>query len=155
MADLPSGPTPSQTIGPFFHVALASPPPAHLVHDDEDAVDLHGRVLDGAGDGVSDALLEVWDPATGRFGRCHTEDDGRFAFLLARPVPGGHLGVAVFARGLLAHLVTRCYFDPVDDGALAAVPAERRTTLLAVADGEGFRFDIHLQGPDETVFLAV
>jgi protocatechuate 3,4-dioxygenase alpha subunit len=142
-------PTPSQTIGPFFHVALASPPPARLVDGGDAAVDLHGRVLDGAGDGVADALVEVWDGT--RFGRCHTDGDGTFAFVVD-PVP--YLAVTVFARGLLRHLVTRCYLEDPGDGAFDAVPADRRSTLVAAPDDEGLRFDIRLQGPDETVFLA-
>jgi protocatechuate 3,4-dioxygenase alpha subunit len=142
-------PTPSQTIGPFFHVALASPPPARLVDGGDAAVDLHGRVLDGAGDGVADALVEVWDGT--RFGRCHTDGDGTFAFVVG-PVP--YLAVAVFARGLLGHLLTRCYLEEPGDDALAGVPGDRTDTLVAVPDGDGLRFDIHLQGPRETVFLA-
>src|SRR5436190_956942 len=65
-----------------------------------------------------------------------------------------HICVAVFARGLLNHVYTRLYFadDPAtaDDPLLALVPAERRTTLLAVreqdADPAVYRFDIVLQG---------
>jgi protocatechuate 3,4-dioxygenase alpha subunit len=74
----------------------------------------------------------------------------------------------VFARGLLDRLVTRIYFPGGSGGSghaadpvLAAVPEERRRTLVAVREGtdgsadraETYRFDIALQGPDETVFF--
>lgn len=67
--------------------------------------------------------------------------------------------LTVFARGLLNRLFTRAYLpgaDPDADPLLAAVPAERLETLLCVAenDGAAYRFDIHLQGLAETVFLA-
>ena len=153
--------TPSQTIGPFFHLVLGSPGPAHLVADDHPgAFVLEGQVFDGAAEGVGDALVELWDGA--RFGRCHTESDGSFSFVVAKPRPidgAPHFVVSVFARGLLARLVTRCYFpDEVanaSDAVLAAVPTARRDTLVAVATYDGLRFDICLQGERETVFFAL
>jgi protocatechuate 3,4-dioxygenase alpha subunit len=56
--------------------------------------------------------------------------------------------------------VTRIYFadEPdanAEDLVLRSVPAERRATLLAQPTADGYRFDIHLQGPGETVFFAV
>ena len=72
-----------------------------------------------------------------------------------------HIDVSVFARGLLDRVVTRIYFpDEADanaaDPVLAAVPADRRDTLVATDAGEGtLRFDIRLRGAGETVFLAV
>ena len=65
----------------------------------------------------------------------------------------------MFARGLLNRLFTRAYLPHGDldaDPALAALNAARRRSLLCVAesDGAAYRFDIHLQGPNETVFLA-
>jgi protocatechuate 3,4-dioxygenase alpha subunit len=79
------------------------------------------------------------------------------------PGPGGrlqapHLAIALFARGLLDRLYCRIYFagEPGNDGdpILERVPAARRRTLIATAIGEArYRFDIHLQGPIETVFF--
>jgi protocatechuate 3,4-dioxygenase alpha subunit len=66
----------------------------------------------------------------------------------------------VFARGLLHRLVTRIYFAD-EDGANAVDPvlqdlaASRRGTLIAEPVEGGYRLDIHLQGPNETVFFAL
>ncbi|WP_213454131.1 protocatechuate 3,4-dioxygenase subunit alpha [Rhizomonospora bruguierae] len=103
------------------------------------------------------------------FGRCPTDDGGGYAILTRKPGrvpgPGGveqapHIAVSVLARGLLNRVVTRIYFadeaaanaaDPV----LAGVPADRRATLIARPIDDGYRFDIRLQGDDETVFFAL
>lgn len=109
------------------------------------------------------------DPAFDGFGRMVTDTRGRFSFKTIVPgrVPGPdgkaqapHLAVGVLARGLLTRLVTRMYFEDqasnAEDQILALVPAERRHTLIAKATGpERYRFDIQLQGKDETVFFDV
>jgi protocatechuate 3,4-dioxygenase, alpha subunit len=104
------------------------------------------------------------------FARYGVEDgDGSYEIVTVKPgpVPGPcdtvqapHIDVSVFARGMLQRCVTRIYFadEPVAnavDRALARVPEERRETLLAEPVGGGYRFDIHLQGPQETVFFAI
>ncbi|BCO58265.1 protocatechuate 3,4-dioxygenase [Mycobacterium intracellulare subsp. intracellulare] len=104
------------------------------------------------------------DPSFTGWGRCATDDAGRYAFTTLTPgsVIDGRppfFALTVFARGLLNRLFTRAYLpgaDPDADPLLAAVPAERLETLLCVSenDGAAYRFDIHLQGPAETVFLA-
>jgi protocatechuate 3,4-dioxygenase alpha subunit len=71
-----------------------------------------------------------------------------------------HIDVSVFARGMLHRCVTRIYFadEPeanAEDGVLARVPPPRRNTLLAEPVPGGYRFNIYLQGPGETVFFAV
>ena len=83
----------------------------------------------------------------------HTDDDGRWEVT----VPSSpFLGVHVFARGLLRHLTTRIYLEPsADDPVLELVPADRRETLIANREEDGYRFDIRLQGPGETVFFDV
>jgi protocatechuate 3,4-dioxygenase, alpha subunit len=94
-------PTPSQTVGPFFTLGLRDQPCP------QGPLRLEGRVLDGAGDGVPDAMVEVWSPATG-WGRCGTDDEGRYAFSLCRTA---HVAVQVFARGLLKQVHTRVTFE--------------------------------------------
>ncbi|MBM7515601.1 protocatechuate 3,4-dioxygenase subunit alpha [Nocardioides nitrophenolicus] len=170
-------PTPGQTIGPFFHYALpyAGGPflvPAGTVG----AVRLHGTVYDGAGAPVPDALLELRqaDPAgrvprvegslrrDGRFtgwGRAATDASGRYAFTTVEPagVDGGaaFFAVTVFARGLLDRLFTRAYLPGESDDLLAGLPAEDAATLRVEREADGsLRFDVHLQGDRETVFLS-
>ena len=103
------------------------------------------------------------------FGRATTDSSGTFRFSTVYPgathVAGlkhaPHLDLMVFARGLLKPLVTRVYFeadaDNSHDPVLAQVPAHRRTTLEAKRDAaldpSGWRFDVRLQGKDETVFF--
>jgi protocatechuate 3,4-dioxygenase, alpha subunit len=154
---VPRPATPAQTIGPFFRVAISAPGPARLAPEDVPPTILQGRVLDGDGEPVDDALVEVWDVATRRFARCHTDTAGRFSFLVADDgSASGYLALWVFARGLLTGLATRCYLSDsdADDAALAAVPRQRRHTLVAERTDEGYRLDLRLQGDRETVFFA-
>ena len=171
--------TPSQTVGPFFAIELPYGDGRYVVPEGTaGAVWLRGRVLDGDGAPVPDALVESWqaDPG-GRFGgdfrgfaRAGTDDEGRWAILTLKPgpVPGGseetpqapHVDLAIFARGLLHQVVTRLYFgdeaqandtDPV----LAGLDEQARATLVARRGADGYELDIHLQGPHETTFFAV
>jgi protocatechuate 3,4-dioxygenase, alpha subunit len=133
-------PTPSQTVGPFFHIGLPVDGASELVPpDDPDALRLVGTVYDGAGDPVDDGLVEIWQAnRAGRyahpedtreevpledgfhgFGRCATDEDGGYEFVTVKPgpvpAPGGglqapHVEVSVLARGLLKRLATRVYF---------------------------------------------
>jgi protocatechuate 3,4-dioxygenase alpha subunit len=129
--------TPSQTIGPFFAVALAR-------EDSGNAVRVEGSVYDGEGAPVTDAYIELWD---GRLlARCPTGDDGRYTVSIERP-ESPYVAVSIFARGLLQRLATRIYLTEPDDPALAG--------LFAREDDGVVRFDIHLQGERETVFLAL
>ncbi|HET8601825.1 MAG TPA: protocatechuate 3,4-dioxygenase subunit alpha [Segeticoccus sp.] len=177
-----SAPTPGQTVGPFFGYALPYAggnelvPPTH-----PGAVWLHGTVYDGAGLPVPDALLEVWQPdATGKvvrrpgslhrdghtftgWGRAATDNAGHYWFSTVEPGPtrqGGapFIALTVFARGLLDRLFTRIYLPDHPalntDALLTSVPQERRRTLVAHREDEdALRFDVHLQGEQETVFL--
>jgi protocatechuate 3,4-dioxygenase alpha subunit len=101
------------------------------------------------------------------FGRSATDESGMWHVVTVKPAAlptaGGqreapHIDVSVFARGLLDRVVTRIYFPDEQeandvDPVLAGVDAARRPTLVAVPDGNGLRFDIHLQGPHESVFF--
>ena len=122
--------TASQTVGPFFRVGLS-----WLEGSGTGAAEavVRGRVLDGLGQPVPDAVLEVWQPGGG-FCRVPTGEGGDFRFTTAR-VPC--LVVLIFMRGLLRHLMTRVYFPGATDAALELVPEERRATLVArEAQGE-------------------
>ncbi len=172
--------TPSQTVGPFFGFALPYADGPYVAPEwHSDAIRIRGRVLDGAGDPVPDALVEIWQagpdgkvPAGGGawrragtdfsgFGRCATDPAGNYWFSTVKPGgPAPHIAVLVFARGLLKPVRTRMYFpdEPGNgtDPVLSAVPEERRDTLVAVRESDrSYRFDVHLQGDKETVFFAV
>ena len=189
--------TPSQTVGPYFAYGL-SPEQYGYQHGmssiagtemaagdvEGQRIRVEGQVFDGAGNVISDALLEIWQAdALGRyahpsdprgsnsnfkgFGRCGTGTDpqNRFWFNTIKPgapEPGSapHLNVIVMMRGMLLHAFTRIYFPGeaanATDKVLAAVPEARRGTLIAEKQVDGvYRFDIHMQGADETVFFDV
>jgi protocatechuate 3,4-dioxygenase alpha subunit len=175
--------TPGQTIGPFFGFALPyDGGPVVRAPWQPDAVRLHGVVLDGAGVPVPDAMIELWGAGAGGeppdargsldrdpdgftgFGRAATSRAGAYAFSTVKPGasrPGSapYVVLAVFARGLLHHLLTRAYFADESaanaaDPLLRRVDPARRATLVAVVDGpRSYRLDLRLQGPGETVFL--
>ena len=147
-------PTPGQTVGPFFSFALARDGYADLVSPGHpDAITFHGQVLDGAGEPVPDALVELTS-GNGGWGRTATDDEGRYTFTTLAPT-GRFFAITVFARGLLDRLFTRAYLpDAPDDPFLQDLPDDRRATLTATADEHGYLFDIRLQGDGETVFLA-
>jgi protocatechuate 3,4-dioxygenase, alpha subunit len=151
-------PTAGQTVGPFFGFALPYDGAQDLVAPDApDARRLSGRVVDGHGEPVPDALLEVsaTDAATGenRWGRAPTDVDGRYAFTI--PEPGGaFLALTVLARGVTNRLFTRIYLPDATDAFLDALPVDRRSTLVAERGEDGYVFDVHLQGERETVFLT-
>jgi protocatechuate 3,4-dioxygenase, alpha subunit len=103
------------------------------------------------------------------FGRCDTDAEGHYAFTTVKPagVPtedgaeqAPHIAMSVFARGMLRRVVTRVYFDDeasanASDPLLSSVEASRSATLVAASEDGGYRFDVRLQGADETVFLDV
>jgi protocatechuate 3,4-dioxygenase alpha subunit len=165
-----SGITPSQTVGPYFSYCLT--PARYPLHEvfstdltvpglDGAKIRIEGRVLDGDGTPVTDALVEIWQAdsrgvyataaeapksnvAFKGFGRSDTGPNGEFGFSTIKPGrvegPSGkpqapHIGVTVFSRGMLTHLFTRIYFDDeasnAQDAILSAVPSERRATLIA------------------------
>jgi len=174
--------TPGQTIGPFFGYALPYDGGEHLVPlSHPDAIRLTGRVLDGRGVPVPDALLEIWQADqfgtvvrqagsrhrdghtfTG-WGRAATDNTGRYSFTTVLPGPSADgrapfIAMAVFARGLLNRLFTRVYLPGHDDrwaadALLASLAEDRLRTLIAELHGPELQFDVRLQGHAETVFL--
>jgi protocatechuate 3,4-dioxygenase alpha subunit len=126
-------------------------------------------------------VIEIWQAdAAGKyadesgsgfrgFGRVATDNNGGFRFTSIKPgrvsgphetLQAPHLVVTIFMRGLLLHLYTRIYFpdEPANatDPILSLTPAERRATLVASkAGGDVLRWDVLMQGEDETVFFYV
>ena len=168
--------TPSQTVGPYFAYGLTAEQYGYpldqiaggaLVSDDDDIagdrIRIVGRVFDGNGDAVDDAMIEIWQadgegryahPADPRgsnssfrgFGRFGTGTDPQHRFVFDTIKPGRadaaqapFINVIVFARGLLSHTFTRIYFSDEEaanaiDPVLALVPEDRRGTLIAVRE---------------------
>jgi protocatechuate 3,4-dioxygenase alpha subunit len=155
--------TPSQTVGPFYAIGLDRRPENALVDPEAPgALRVVGRLIDGAGDPISDGLIELWSATAGAWGRCGTSEDGSFWFVLAKPPAGpgeaSRYDVFVHARGLLRHQLTRFYFpdelaaneaDPV----LSGLPEADRATLVAEQADGGLRFDVRMQGDRQTVFF--
>ena len=174
--------TPSQTVGPFFHIGLDAIAVSDLTTDlgVAERVHISGQVLDGDGKAVIDALIEVWQadrngayaspqaPFKG-YGRIATDAQGAFSFTTIKPgrvaglhalLQAPHIAVNVFMRGLLKHLVTRIYFpdEPSndEDAILTSVTATRRDTLIArpiAGNRQTLTWNILLQGEQETVFF--
>jgi protocatechuate 3,4-dioxygenase alpha subunit len=156
--------TPSQTVGPYFTLGL--PESNELVSD---GIRITGRVLDGAGEPVPDAVVEIWQAdEEGRYradfgwGRSGCDTDGRYSFTTCKPgaaeSQAPHLTMLVFARGLLKPVLTRMYFPEEEeansrDRVLAAL--DDPSTLVARPVEDGLEFDVRLQGERETVFFAV
>ncbi|MEX0923982.1 MAG: protocatechuate 3,4-dioxygenase subunit alpha [Rhodovibrionaceae bacterium] len=198
--------TPSQTAGPYVHIGLTPqvagvegvyPEDPGLAIAGPEAkgqrIRIEGRIFDGQGDILRDALVELWqadaagiykspndpraescDPAVLGWGRAATDlKTGVFAFDTVKPgpVPGPgqsimapHVSLWIVARGINLGLATRMYF-PDEEAANAAdpilgkvLPPARRETLIASAEQSDaaalrYRFEIRLQGEDETVFF--
>lgn len=172
--------TTSQTVGPYLHIGLTwliteSLAPAGVPGE---RVQIRGRVLDGDGKPVNDALVEIWQAdsrgkygASKRFrgfGRSATDDAGAFRFSTIKPGrvtgPDGklqapHILAVIFMRGQLKQLVSRIYFpgeaSNAQDPVLARVPKERRATLIASKTGKpgALEWNVILQGRGETVFF--
>jgi protocatechuate 3,4-dioxygenase alpha subunit len=145
-----SAPTASQTVGPFFHLGMTYLERSNLVPEGNAGgrITLRGRVLDGDGHPVPDAMVEIWQAdSAGRylddvplrnssasrflgFGRIETDENGRFTFTTIKPgrvpSPDGslqapHIVVTLFSRGLLKPLRTRVYFPDEPGNAEDAV----------------------------------
>ncbi|HLX28329.1 MAG TPA: protocatechuate 3,4-dioxygenase subunit alpha [Casimicrobiaceae bacterium] len=196
----------SQTAGPYVHIGLAPNAAGFDIFEKHfgnvlagpdtkgERIRIEGRVIDGAGTPLRDALIELWqanaagkynhpadrqnkavDPSFRGFGRaCSDFQSGVFAFETIKPgaVMGRngmpmapHVNLWIVARGINVGLSTRMYFSDEQE-ANAADPVlnlieweERRKTLIGVREQHAgkvvYRFDIHLQGPEETVFFDV
>ena len=184
--------SPSQTAGPYVHIGCTPNAAGLAMFEGDlgaslfrgeapvDAIQLSGRVLDGMGAPVTDAMVELWQPDArgcfvGRdgadpdfmgFGRSACDGEGRFAFetVMPGPVPwidgrmqAPHATLWIVARGINVGLHTRAYFDADatdTDPLLSRIQPRQRVETLLAREGEGgWTFDIRLQGKGETVFL--
>ncbi len=148
-------------------------------------ITIRGRVLDGIGAPVKDVLIEVWqanakgiypgqgevEPGFRGWGRIipdfesgewivETVKPGSVPYRDGRPM-APHISVWLVARGINVGLNTRLYF-PEEEAANSVDPVlnlieqvDRRQTLIAERTPDGYRFDIRLQGENETVFFDV
>jgi protocatechuate 3,4-dioxygenase, alpha subunit len=198
--------SPSQTAGPYIHIgAVPNFSGIEGVYADDlgrslinaktkgTRVVLTGRIIDGTGTPLKDALVEIWqadadgrypgqgehrgpaDPNFSGWGRqavhgetgvyrFETIKPGRVPYPDGRPM-APHVTFWIVARGINNGLHTRLYFGDeekanADDPVLARIEHRNRVpTLIAAASSVGgvatYTFDIHLQGPNETVFLDV
>ena len=178
--------TGSQTVGPYYEIGM-EPLFTHRVSGGQGPLyTVRGRLLDARGQGIPDGFLELWTPGLAEgtalavgvndavgFARVRTDDAGCYGFQVCRPEPvaydesrlqAPHLLVLIFMRGLLRNLVTRMYFPSESanaaDPVLLMVPAERRSTLVAMpgAEADALLWNICLRdlpelGMQETVFF--
>ncbi len=133
--------TSSQTIGPYLHIGMdwAVDPEFAGPNVKGERISVAGRIVDGDGSPVGDAMLEIWqanshgryahpedtrdlplDDGFSGWGRVTTDEAGRFSFNTIKPgrVPAAdgslqapHLNITIFMRGMLKQLLTRIYFD--------------------------------------------
>ncbi|USX23129.1 protocatechuate 3,4-dioxygenase [Oxalobacteraceae bacterium OTU3REALA1] len=162
--------TTSQTIGPFSHAAWQWAVDLSDAAKPVDVITISGTIYDGDGVAINDAQIEAWQPAAADaeasqpiagFRRVPSGDQGEFTLRLSAipQAPGLPLAyVTVFARGLVKHQFTAVFLE--DDAGLAEsaileqIPAARRPTLLAVKTADGqYRWNIHMQGAQETAFF--
>ena len=181
--------SPSQTAGPYVHIGctpnfvdLQGVYPADLggaVSRADllgEAITITGKIHDGAGEVVTDAMLESWqtdahgcypgpdagfsgwarqacDLTTGEF-TFHTIKPGRIETAIGQQSP--HISVWIVARGINLGLHTRIYFADEDNSAdpvLALLTPRRKRTLIASQHAGAYVFNIRLQGENETVFF--
>ncbi len=173
----------SQTAGPYVHIGCVPSfaglvgmyagrdPGAEMIEGDVagQRIALTGCIYDGDGDAVTDALVEIWQAgpdgtfATKGFqgwGRQPSAaDTGQFTFETLKPGAmdgqAPHILVWIVARGINLGLMTRVYFPDEDNAGdpVFVLAGARAKTMVAAATDAGYHLDIHLQGPQETVFL--
>ena len=181
--------TSSQTVGPFFAYGLTSQQyrydfpnlfNGNLRKNDIDGkeISIKGRVIDGKGNPLHDAMIEIWqaDPqgnySTDQnsdflgFGRMGTGSDNFIGFNFLTYKPGKindssapHINLTVFARGMLNHLFTRIYFsdeeNEIDEVFNQVDPLLRPRLIAEKVNEEEYYFDIILQGENETIFFDI
>ena len=149
--------TPFQTVGPYWSIGLRAGLQSPAVASPGDRVVIRGRLLDGAGAGIPDGILEWWHPDFPSIQRSTTENGGSFVI---ETIKAPHIAIRVLGRGILTQYVTRLYFgddpDALNDPVLMLVPQHRRPTLIAQLTSIGeYCFDVVVQGENETVFFDI
>ena len=179
MSDTLKKQTPSQTIGPYFAYGL-TPQQYGYAYDSLADIDMTkgltnvtpititGAVYDGNGNPIDDAMVELWQDdgehkLFGRYGT-GTDDGNTFTFTTIKPksVNGEapYINLILFMRGQLLHSYTRIYFSDEaelnqSDALLQSIDKDRRQTLIAEKNGEGYTLNIYMQGTKETVFFEI
>ncbi len=171
------GPTPSQTVGPYWHIGLLWDDGPDVVSGDHaDRITVAITVVDGDGQPVADAMVETWQAdGEGRFpvrdgglttfrGFARSPADGTGTAIIhtVKPavlpaedglVEAPHIDVSIFARGMLDRLVTRMYF-PEDttahalDPVLSTLSGHDRPKLIATRVNDGYSWTVHVQDSD-------
>ena len=163
-------PTGEMTIGPFFPREFAQGANDLTAVEGKrapgEAIEITGRIVQADGRALDNVVVEIWQAdASGRldnleffgWGRAATNADGIFTFRTIKPGAckgrAPHINFLVLYSGLMRALHTVMFFDAARDPVLDAVPADRRSRLIAKREGSVYRFDIRLRGDDETPFF--
>ena len=171
-------PTGEATLGPFFPPRYVDAGANDLTSFDGrkakgEPIEIHGHVLQEDGTALENLIVEVWQPDAGGifrhpadprhaqadpnflgWGRAATDAQGNYRFKTIRPgAPAGrapHINFMVMFSGLMRILKTTMFFEDEKDPVLMAVPAARRSLLIAKGN---YEFNIRLRGEDETPFF--
>jgi protocatechuate 3,4-dioxygenase, alpha subunit len=163
-------PTGEMTLGPFFPREFAQGADDLTVVRGKRApgelIEITGRVTQLDGRPLDNLVLEIWQAdSRGRYdasdffgwGRTATDTSGVYRFRTIRPGASDgrlpHINFLLLYSGLMRHLQTVMFLEPGKDPVLDAVPAARRSLLVAKREGNAYRFDIRLRGERETPFF--
>ena len=163
-------PTGEMTLGPFFPREFAQGADDLTLLDGARApgevIEVTGRVTQADGRPLDNLVLEIWQAdSRGRYdaadfvgwGRTATDASGVYRLRTIRPGASdgrlAHINFLLLYSGLMRHLQTVMFFQDGKDAVLDAVPAARRSLLIAKRDGNAYRFDIRLRGEGETPFF--
>jgi protocatechuate 3,4-dioxygenase, alpha subunit len=159
-------PTGEMTLGPFFPRELAQGAHDLAGERKEGVIEITGRVTQADGKPLDNVVLELWqadgkgrfdDPDFFGWGRAATDANGVYRFRTIKPGAyegrAPHVNLLLLYSGLMRQLQTVMFFDAAPDPVLDAVPAPRRTLLVAKREGTVYRFDIRLRGDGETPFF--
>ena len=159
-------PTGEMTLGPFFPREFAQGANDLAGERQDGVIEITGRVTQADGKPLDNVVLELWQAdGRGRFdnpdffgwGRAATDADGVYRFRTIRPGAyekrAPHVNLLLLYSGLMRQLQTVMFFDAAADPVLDAVPAHRRSLLVARREGSVHRFDIRLRGDGETPFF--